>query len=121
MHNDPELNPKFLGIISSDFVKVSDFLKEASYQIRKRAFSKFPIFVMSKSEIPIGTLLYEQGQLGNEWNYHASFVEEFVQRKLMENMEDFVGIFKDPDEYCCLFVLDPAFTNFTIIPYPEDL
>ena len=39
MENDPELDPKYLGKISSDFVKVAEYMKEASYQIRKREFS----------------------------------------------------------------------------------
>lgn len=120
MHNDPELSPKFLGKISSDFIKVSDHLKEASYQIRKRDFSKFPVFVISQEAIPLGSLLYEKNKMGNEWAYHASFAEEFVERKLIENMKDFMAVYKDPDEFCCLFVLHPDFTNFTFIPYPDD-
>ena len=32
--NDPELSGKYLGTITKDFVKVSDILKEASYQVR---------------------------------------------------------------------------------------
>ena len=120
MYNDHDLNPKFLGKISSDFVKVSDHLKEASYQIRKRDFSKFPVFIISQETIPLGSLLYEKNYMNNEWTYHASFIEEFVERKLIENMKDFIPIYKDPDEFCCLFVLHPYFTNFTFIPYPED-
>jgi hypothetical protein len=42
--NDPELDGKYLGTISQDFVKVADTIKEASYQIRKRGFSKYPSF-----------------------------------------------------------------------------
>ena len=120
MYNDPDLNPKFLGKISSDFIKVSDHLKEASYQIRQRNFSKFPVFIISKEIIPLGSLLYEKNHANNEWTYNASFAEEFVECKLIENMEDFITIYKDPDEFCCLFVLHPDFTNFTFIPYPED-
>ena len=36
--NSPDLNGKYLGLISSDFIKVADALKEASYQIKKRGF-----------------------------------------------------------------------------------
>ena len=43
--NDPELNGKYLGTITSDFVRVADSLKEASYQIRKAGFD-FPIFAI---------------------------------------------------------------------------
>ena len=28
--------------------------------------------------------------------------------------------FKDPDEFCCLFVIDGEFTRFVYIPYPID-
>ena len=34
--NSPEIDKALMGKVSSDFVKVSDHLKEASYQIRKR-------------------------------------------------------------------------------------
>jgi hypothetical protein len=49
--NDPELDGKSLGKISQDFIKVADNIKEVSYQIRKRGFSDFPIFILSKTEI----------------------------------------------------------------------
>lgn len=120
MNNDPELNPKFLGKISSDFVKVSDMIKEASYLIRSRKISDFPVFPMSQTQIPIGSILYEAGKLENNWHYYASYMEEFIQRKLIEKEEEFKAIYKDPDEFCCLFIVDPEFTNFTFIPYPID-
>ncbi|MFY0686590.1 MAG: hypothetical protein JXQ90_05470 [Cyclobacteriaceae bacterium] len=120
MQNDPELDPKFLGKISSDFIKVADLLKEASYMIRKRNFSEHPVFPMSMTESPIGSLLYEPGKMENKWYYNASFIEEFEQRKLIEKKEEFLKVYKDPDEFCCLFVLTPEFTNFLFIPYPED-
>lgn len=120
MQNDPTLDPKYLGQISSDFVKVSEQLKEASYLIRKREFSKYPVFPVSKEDLPIGQLLYEAGKLENEWNYYASFMEEFTQRELIAEEAKFIEAFKDPDEFCCLFIVDQQFTNFLFIPYPID-
>jgi hypothetical protein len=119
MHNDPELNGKYLGTISSDFIRVSDVLKEASYQIRKAGFAH-PVFPVCKEKQPIGQLLVEQGVSGTTWNYYASFMDEFVQRELISNAADFENAFKDPDEFCCLFVVDRDFTKFVFIPYPED-
>ncbi len=118
--NDPELNGKYLGFITQDFVKVSDHLKEASYQIRKRGFSEFPIFAISRGEIPIGQLLISRKDLDLEWNYYASYLDEFIQRKLIEKEEEFKETFKDADEYCCLFVVDEQLTSFVYIPYPEE-
>ncbi|ELR69438.1 hypothetical protein C900_04970 [Fulvivirga imtechensis AK7] len=122
MNNDPELNGKYLGQISEDFVVVADTLKEASYQIRKRKFSDYPIFPISKIELPIGQLLIGKEELAVNWNYNASFLDEFIQREIVseDNMEDFKASYKDPDEFCCLFVVDDNFTRFVFIPYPED-
>ncbi len=121
MTNDPELDGKYLGTISNDFVKVADTLKEASYQIRKAGFTH-PIFPMSDENQPIGQILLHNADLNTKWNYFASFLDEFVQRDLVgkEKEEDFKATYKDPDEFCCLFVIDQAFTRFVFIPYPED-
>ncbi|MCS6968660.1 MAG: hypothetical protein RMJ44_12340 [Cytophagales bacterium] len=120
--NDPELNGKYLGTISQDFVKVADIIYEAAYQIKKRGISDYPIFPMCKENQPIGALLIPSGRLQNQWNYYASFLSEFVERGLVdvELSDDFKAAYKNPEEYACLFVIDPEFTKFVFIPYPED-
>lgn len=121
MHNDPELSGKYLGTISQDFIKVADTLREASYQIRKAGFD-YPIFPICKDHQPIGQLLIAREQLQTSWNYYASFLNEFSQRELVgkDKEEEFVQAYKNPDEFCCLFVIDQAFTSFVFIPFPED-
>ena len=121
MINDPELSGKYLGTISADFVQVADTLKEASYQLRKAGFD-YPIFAIAKDPIPIGQLLIDKYSQQLEWNYFASFMDEFKQRELIaaDREENFTATYKDPDEFCCLFVVDKDFTKFVFIPYPED-
>ena len=120
--NSPEVNRKLLGIISSDFVKVADHLKEAAYQIKKRGFSDTPLFVVSQTPTEIGTLLFQAGELQQEWNYKASFLEEFVARELIaENaVELFKENYRDPEEFCCIFLIHNDFAGFVYIPYPID-
>ncbi len=120
--NDPELNGKYLGTISQDFIKVADNIKEASYQIRKRGFSDFPIFIISETEIPIGQLLYNKKEVGTKWNYYVTYIDEFIERKIIEKekIDMFKETYKNPEEFCCLFVIDADFTRFIFIPYPED-
>jgi hypothetical protein len=118
--NDPELNGKYLGTITQDFVKVADHLKEASYLIRKRGFSDYPIFAISKADLPLGKLLIGKADLDLTWNYYASFLDEFIQRKLIEKETEFKNSYKDADEFCCLFVVDEKLTSFIYIPYPTD-
>ena len=123
MENDPELSGKYLGTITKDFAAIADTLKEASYQIRKRGFSEQPIFPIAKhDEIPMGQLLIDKEDAGTMWNYNASFLDEFIQREIVSKDKEveFKSAYKDPDEFCCLFVIDAAFTKFIFIPYPED-
>ncbi len=120
--NSPDVNKRLMGEISSDFVKVADALKEASYQIRKRGFSDYPVFVASRRDIPVGQSLIRAGELDNQWHYKASYLDEFVQRALIgpESVELWKENYKKPDEYCCLFVVHGDFAGFVYIPFPED-
>lgn len=120
MQNDPELNGKYLGTITKDFVLVSDTLKEAAYQVKKRGFSDFPIFPIAKTDIPIGQQLITRAEMATDWNYNITYIDEFIQRKLIDDEEAFKKAYKNPDEFCCLFVVEPDFTNFLFVPYPEE-
>ena len=105
-----------------DFVKVSDVLKEAAYQLKARKISDFPIFPIAKVTLPVRQTLISKEQKKTDWNYNFSFLDEFVQCGFVdpEKMEDFKSSFKNPDEFCCLFVVEPDFMNFLFVPYPED-
>lgn len=120
--NSPDVNRKLLGLVSQDFVKVADQLKEASYQIRKREFSQYPVFIVGRDDTELGLMLIAREELGNKWNYRASFLQEFVDRNLVgeESVELFIENYKKPDEYCCLFVIESDFAGFVFVPYPED-
>ena len=120
--NSPELNRQIMGLVSEDFVKISDQLKEASYQIRKRGFSDFPIFVLAYTEVELGVLLIGANELTNRYSYRASYMQEFIDRKLIgeESVEAFKENYKNADEYCCLFALLGDFSGFIYVPYPED-
>ena len=122
MNNDPELNGKYLGKITKDFVIIADTLKEAGYQLKARKISDYPIFPISRIDLPIGQLLIGKTELNLEWNYNFSFLDEFLQREIIseEMKNEFIQNFKNPDEFACLFVIDDDFTKFVFIPYPVD-
>ena len=121
--NDPELQQqgKYLGTISKDFVQVADTLKEASYLLRKRNISSHPVFPASKEPLPVGAELLPATD-GREWIFNISFLDEMIQRKLIDadKVEEFKAVYKNPDEFCCLFVIDKTFINFVFIPFPDD-
>jgi hypothetical protein len=120
--NSPEINNKLMGKVSSDFLKVCDHLKEASYQIRKRKFSDYPVFVLSNQIIELGSTLFVINDFKTEFNYNASRLEEFIERQLIgeESIDLFTEHYKNADEYCCLFILDDSFAGFIYLPFPID-
>lgn len=120
MLNSPEIDGKYLGSVTKDFVLVANTLKEASYQLRVRNISTHPIFPICKLDQPVGQLLIQKEEMALKWNFYFSFLDEFKQRGLIENPDVFEQSYKDPDEFCCLFIVDNDFVNFLFIPYPED-
>lgn len=120
--NDPELDGKYLGTITGDFIKITDTLKEASYQLRVRKISDHPIFPISKQFLKVGQLLIGKDEADLQWNFNFSFLENIVGYDIVEEdkIEDFLSTYKDPDEFACLLVIDNEFMNFIYIPYPED-
>jgi hypothetical protein len=121
MHNELPLNGKYLGTISADFVKVADTLQEASYLIRKQGSHGFPVFPVSRVPLSLGALLIDKGEQDNQWRYYAAYLDVLVQCGLVaeEKAAAFQSTYKNPDEFCCLLVVDTGFTNFVYIPYPE--
>jgi hypothetical protein len=122
MQNDPELSGKYLGSITQDFIKLAHILREASYQMRKRNISPFPIFPISKEPIQVGELLVSRAQGLQTWDFYISFLEQFVGKGLIEEVVAFQTTYKDAEEFCCLCVLDTQnnFNNFVFVPFPEE-
>jgi hypothetical protein len=121
--NSPTIDIKLMGQISEDFAKVSDLLKEAAYQIRQKGFSSFPVFGVSPSALPLGIRLVGTGELNdNRHHYHASMLEEFIQRGIVaeDGIEAFKANYKNVEEFCCLFFVQADFAGFVFIPYPEE-
>lgn len=121
MHNELSLNGEYLGMLSADFVKVAGRLKEASYLIRKQGGYDSPIFLISKVPIAVGALLIEKGEADNHWGYYAAYLDVLIQCRLVDERRAtaFQNTYKNPDEFCCLLVVDTDFTNFVYMPYPE--
>ena len=120
--NSPELDQKIMSRIAGDFIKVADHLKEASYQIRKQGFSENPIFVLAHTAVEVGQILFTRLDFETIFDYKASYLDEFVQRKLIgeESVELFKENYRNADEYCCLFVIEAEFAGFVFVPFPED-
>ncbi|MEL6539530.1 MAG: hypothetical protein AAFP93_02045 [Bacteroidota bacterium] len=122
MPDEPTLDSKHLGAISADFVKVADKLQEASYTIRRKGHYDCPIFIVSKVPVAVGTLLIAPGEADNAQYYYAAYLDALIQCQIIaqDRVEAFRQAYKDPDEFCCLLVVEERFVNFLYTPYPVD-
>lgn len=118
------LDGKYLGTISTDFIQVADRLKDVAYIIRERGNYSYPVFIVANNPINLGALLIDKGEMNNEWYYYAAYLEALIEAQVIdpEKAADFKAVYKDPDEFCCLLVIDQAngFHNFIYMPYPVD-
>ena len=84
--NKDEINPQLVNQITEDFNRVYKNLYYASKQIIKKGFSEYPIFIMTKENIDIGSLLIDFNEINNnQWKYYASYFENLQKNKLIIN------------------------------------
>ena len=102
--NKDEINSELINLITEDFNRVYKNLYFASNQIIKKGFSKYPIFIMTKENTDIGSLLIDFHEINNnQWKYYASYFENLHKNKFIIDKETFIKNFKDPNIFvlCC--------------------
>jgi hypothetical protein len=121
MEENNDLDIQEMGVISSDFIKVADKLKIATLKIIEKKFSDYPVIIMSKNNINIGSLFIDFKEFfDNEWKYFASYLEILSEKNIINNEKIFKEKYKNKDEYCCLLVVMENKSKIIFIPYPED-
>lgn len=105
--------------LETDLKIFSETIKEVSMEILDEGISKFPIFIAHQHEANIGELLLAKDEFATEWNIHASTIEEFVQKGIIqkEKQEFFELNYKDPKKFMCVFVMVPEGANFVFFRY----
>ena len=106
--------------LESEIKPYINMMSQASDSIRNQDISKYPIFVLHKTQLPFGLPLVEKEKLGGKWSVHASTLEEFATKQLIEQdkVDDFRSVYKDPKSYLCLFIIRDEAANFIFIPRP---
>ena len=111
---------QYISQVVSDFARIAHLLEEASYELRRRKLSTYPLFVRCAEATRLGVCLVKAGEHDSLAHYHASSLDELCQVGLVADPSAFKPTYKDPDQYCCLLLVDPDETEFMYLPYPED-
>jgi hypothetical protein len=112
-----EENTKFESILKEVNPYIPT-LEQASDSILSQDVSKYPIFVVHPDLLEIGIELIYRSKNGGKWSVHASTLEEFSTKQIInqEKVENFISIFKDPQTHLCLFILSELGANFIFVP-----
>lgn len=104
--------------LHAEFKPYIKMMGQAADSIINQEISSYPIFIMHQTQVPFGLPLVEREKLGGRWSVHASTLEEFVTKQLVEQEKigDFKGIYKDPKNYLCLFVIQAEGASFIFLP-----
>ena len=94
-------------------------ITKASDTVREQDVSDYPIMVATKDRsIEVGIPLTPETTSADEWRLSASTLEEFMTKQLIlpDRIEDFKSIYKDPEAFSCIFVVEKTGATFVFIP-----
>ena len=114
-----ELLKAYLGTLRLDWNLFKDSIKEVSEEVIKDGYSQFPIFIAHQAEVKLGEVILDKEELNTNFTIQASTMEEFVERKIIleKNVPKFKSAYKDPDKFCCIFLVTEHGAQFVFVPY----
>jgi len=92
-------------------------LMQAADSIMETEVSNYPILVVYQKSIELGVPVIDKIDVKGNWSVNASTLEEFAMKQVIQTdkIEDFQGIYKDPNHHLCLFVLSELGAQFIFI------
>lgn len=108
-----------LKSLEKDLKLYRDSIKEVADEMLDAMITKFPVFVAHQHKVALGELILDREELGTQWTIHASTLEEFMEKKVVDptRRSYFEKAFKDPRKFMCLFVVVPEGANYVFYPY----
>jgi len=108
-----------LKSLELDLKFYNESIKEIAVEIVAEGISQHPIFVAHQHELSLGEPILDKDELNTSWSIHASTIEEFVEKGIIQpdKKDRFIKQYKDPNAFMCVFVIVPEGANFVFFPY----
>ncbi len=92
-------------------------LSKAQEIIMEKEVSSYPIFVFHQHDMEIGIEIANKDKNKGNWNVHASSMEEFISKSIIQNekIQEFKDVYKDTDTHLCLFVISELGAQFIFL------
>lgn len=105
--------------LQKDLAPYLSMLGAAADTILDQDVSRYPIFVLHQlEELEIGIPLLQASPPEVRWSVQVSTLEELATKRLIEmgKVDHFRAVYKNAQEFLCLFVLTPTSANFVFLP-----
>lgn len=104
--------------IQADFELIGTYIKEFSDLMISQGISNYPIFIAHFSNLDIGKPIFNRDEHKLNWNYNASFVEEFIKKGILESdkTQDFLKNWGDAKQKACILMMGGEENKFVFIP-----
>lgn len=114
-----EMLKSYLNTLRLDLNFFKESIKEVSQDIVNEGYSKYPVFVAHQSEVKLGEVILDREELGTNFTIQASTLEELTERQIVlpKNREKFISAYKDPEKFCCIFLVTEHGAQFVFVPY----
>lgn len=108
-----------LKSLELDLKFYNESIKEVALEIISEGISEYPIFIAHQHELSLGEPILDKEELNTSWSIHASTLEEFIEKGVVEpdKKDKFEKQYKDPHTFMCIFVIVPEGANFVFYPY----
>lgn len=113
---------KFLQL-EQDLRRYRKALKQALEVMLDQEITSYPIFILHQQQLAMGVPVIEAPEASGEWSVHASSLEEFVLKNLIqqEKLEEFRKVYESHAGHICLFVLSELGAQFIFLPEEGEL
>jgi len=113
-----EQRDQVLSLLHEDLDANKKLLETIKEQVQENDISNYPIFVASEDLIEIGRLIINKEEMGGNWNFYASHLEEFAIKELVleEKIPDFTKVYKEHSNELCIFVVKEMAGDFVFLP-----
>lgn len=104
-----------LNKIKKDLEQYHTVMDKASDELVNQEITKYPIFIVSPQSIDLGIPLNGQE---SKMNLNISTLEELATKNVVkkERVKSFIEIYKNPNDYYCLFIIDTLGPKFVFTP-----
>ena len=121
--SDVKFDEEILASLTNDLQTCRSYIRQVSQGMLKGNVSKYPIFVVTRSEadIDLGLPIINREEMDLTWAINASHLEDFVHHGVVsqEKVQDFIRNYKNPDEFMCIFLAEEGLMSFIFMPYEQ--